>query len=352
MTAYFSRIVPLFEEYITGATSNAILDGSGDTIAGIFKATQAGTLDKIESWVTAITGTSPTYDARLESLSAGLPSGSLIAANTNLTWQPSGTGLQSQTLTASRVVAINDLFAAVIRYSAGTINASNAATFKQRATITNPDGWMPRAMQDLSAGSWSYANSLPTITPRYSDGSYPLLVNHTGASTTRTFSNASNPKERGNRFTSPHSFYCHGARIWIRKTTAGANFDVILYDPSDSVLASASVTANNELNNTSDTQYHYVYFSSAVLLTSGLTYRLAVAPTTANTLALSEITYSNADARKSQHFEQYTTTKSSGNVWSDDTTSAHRITPLVDDYAAGAAGGLMRHPGMVGGLAG
>lgn len=334
MSAYLNRFVPLFEEYGGATLSTQAMNASGVAVAGIFKCEKAGTIDRIESWVTAITGTCPTYDARLESLSAAFPSNSLIAANTNLAWQPSGTGMQSQTLTASRVVAVNDLLAAVIRYSSGTIDGSNFATFRSRCSGAVSGGgqtpWFPRAVLN-TGGGWAVATTFPTVTPRYSDGSYPALIGHTPTMTSRDFNSGTNPDERGNRFTAPHTVNCHGARIYVRKAS-GSDFTVKLYDASNNVLASSAVTVNDQMGDASNQLYLPVFWTPVGLI-GGQDYRLTVLATTANTLRISDLTFSSADARRAFGFEQYSTTRNdSGGSWTDDATAVALMSVLVEDY--------------------
>lgn len=148
----------------TPSFSNATLDATNDGVAWAFQARDANAITHLGFRYGLRTGTPPTYIIGLESISAanGNPDGTILGGGTpaSATFTPpadtSWDGLwQWVALANSYTPTRGQHLVATIRYSSGTIDASNLSTFTQAmASIVNGLGSNP-ANFSLAGGTWS-----------------------------------------------------------------------------------------------------------------------------------------------------------------------------------------------------
>jgi hypothetical protein len=328
-----------------GTTS--VLDGPGDKLGGRFVAQKDGTINRIACYCTAVSSPVST-DARLESIAAGFPSGSLIAANTSGSFTPTAATLHLVTLTASYAVQAGELLATVL--NAPTAGASNTQTFNVRQTTTlelgtGGSGYLyPGSCQDLSAGVWSSLSGHPCIVPVYSDGTYMARCVPNSTSNTHDINNGSNPDERGNRWTQPVTADCIGAWFRFRQLTAGANWNIKLYPSSPdnaAPIVNFAITGNTFTDAITNT-WDPMVFWDPVELTAGLDYRITFQPSTANNMRINRFSFANANlvAAMSQMIgtSRLRTADGDDGAWTDVATEYHCIVPIFKNLTLPSAG--------------
>lgn len=320
--------------------STYALSGSTLKVAGIFQAHKTGTIDRIGFYVIK-TGTSPTYDFRLESLSSVRPSGSLAAANTNLTNAPSATGWAEVTLTSSYSVTAGECLAVVCGYSSGTINGSNYCDVGRYHNGFGTSS-MPMSLY-YNGASWN-ADVQPCVcSARYSTGEYIPMTCPMTAVTYDDFASNSTPDEVGVMFTAPAAIDLCGLRVFCQLYNSGGHFAASLYAGSSSTtnLLSGDVTAtySTDILNEGD-RYSYTFSWAPVTLTEGTDYYLSLKPTSTNTGRVMYHTWANADAATAALGYPVTgiSTTDAARGWTTSATKIHDIVPLVSSWPAAAAG--------------
>ncbi len=323
----------------------AVLDAAGDKIGARIVCPKDGTIDRLACYCTAVSSPVST-DIRLETISAGAPSGTLFATNTSGSFTPAASTLHVITLTASTTVQAGDLIGVVL--NAPTAGAGNTQTFNARNTHSGQHDYShyPRAMQDLSAGSWSDASSHPTIVPVYSDGTYVNYCIPHASSTNTSFNNTSTPDERGIRWTQVGNSKCVGAILYIRGVAAGCNFNIKLYPTTAdnaAPIASYTATASQFFISTSALGPTHFYWDG-IDLTDGTDYRLTIQPSTANNVLFQDIALPNADIRKATSHGYLTTRTRTADAddgaWTDTTTNyCSFLTPIFSQSNTVAGGG-------------
>jgi hypothetical protein len=134
----YSNICLFNIESLTTAFAAASLDNLLIIRVGsVFQAPKSGTITELGYGLVSVTSP-PTYEIRLETVTAAtaarkypIPSGTLWAANTNITFTPSGSNkFVWNTMTASASVTVGDKLGVSIKYSSGTFGESNYADFR------------------------------------------------------------------------------------------------------------------------------------------------------------------------------------------------------------------------------
>ena len=255
------------------------LDGSGDKVAAKKVASEAKQITHIVVRVDAITGTPPTYAARLETISSFVPSGTLVAAGASGTFTPAAANtVHEVALSTPWTPSINDEFAVVIEYSSGTINSSNRAEITYRATMFHSLGNGEAPFTNSGSGYSQVDGTLALLGVKYSDGTYMRCSGCLeGSSPTGTsdFDDGTNPDERGVVWTQPYTVDCVGAALETRIFSGGTG-DIRLYEDSTQ-LASVSFD-QDRLEGNAATDLVVGYWA-AQTLTKDRTYRIALKAT-------------------------------------------------------------------------
>jgi hypothetical protein len=135
--------------------------------------------------------------------------------------------------------------------------------------------------------------------------------------------------------------------------STSSDFDIVLYDGT-TAIATASFDSHQTQASTGVREM-FARFSEQTL-NVGTNYYLSLKPTTANSVSLKQFDVSDANhlAAWPGGTLCHSATRTDAGSWSDVTTRRPAMGVLVTalDDAAGGGGGLMRHPGMRGGLSG
>jgi hypothetical protein len=260
---------------------------------------------------------------------------------------------QTGALTEDVSVSPGDLIAVVIEY--GTFTAADAINI----THLNSPSQQHRSQACLYTGTWAAAAVLPNVLLEFSDGSFGTLSGAFPVSAVSTQSYASNTggaDEYALEFSFPFPVQVDGAMVSFSSSATGADADIVLYDGT-TALETVSIDGNT-VASTGGTRPTFVPFTQTQSLTANTTYRVALKPTTTTSIALQYLDVSAAGHLQAHSMgEDWTIcSRLDAGAWAAGTTTRR---PLIfvrvcgfDDAAGGAGGGLIRHPGMNGGLNG
>jgi hypothetical protein len=143
------------------------------------------------------------------------------------------------------------------------------------------------------------------------------------------------PDEVALRFALPFPAVVTGM-TWHGYNTAGSDYDAILYDMADTVLASVSMNGNHCSivsgvdSNPQGTRCLF-FEDEPLLLDANTPYRLAIKPTAANTLGVYSLTVPSAADFDAWPFKQswYKSHRTDGGSWTDTTTTRPAMGLLV-----------------------
>lgn len=257
----------------TGALTGNNLNDADNTVAWSFSIPRDGSITDIGFYVRAIGGTPPAYNTGLVTLdSSGRPTTSAYGGSAITGYTPTTTGWKWVTLSTPATGAAGD-FAAVYVYPSGTaptgVNNASLVT----ANVADMGG---TTLSFTTAYSANSATSIYAI--KYSDNSIHGFALSTNTVHVQVRSNTT-PDEVGCLFQLPAPMTVCGAKFHAVGASWGsaATVDVVLYDASNNVLASTSVSDKDFLD---DSDTNNVFFDSVNLL-ANTSYRLILKPTTA-----------------------------------------------------------------------
>lgn len=343
---YFPGVVGGYGGGLALATA-ATLDASGEYITYVVNASKDMTLSHVGFRAGTVTN-APTVDVRIETLDAsGIPSGTL--------WNLNGTGAAPSgnsgvvtsgsnplvALTDAAVILKGDSFAVKILWggvATSTIIVQSVSGLNQPSgsnlpyIVINTTG-SPVKSATFSAGTIAFGSSATT---------FYNVVNFLPVSVVTQISafNNTNSAKRGMKFVLPMNARLIGIR-WVQFTAIG-NYNAVLYDASDNVLA--TVAMDGDTTAASGNAAKTAHWTSAYEGTAGTTYRAAIEPTSATNVNVGFITFPSADyfsgsPAVSSAIATYTTQVSS--VWTDSTTQLPIMDVLIDqvDDGTGTGGG-------------
>lgn len=299
-----------------------VLDAPGEKLALVFQANKVGTITKIGFIVNTVTAAGD-FDVRLETVDAtnGNPTGTLATTNANASVNISAAGYVEVTLTVGHVVAKGATLAAVVT----STNTGNIA-------IRAIDSFRPMGLPYINhfTTSWSKANRIPSYAIGYSDGSYPHLTRLLPALTANelNYNTTSSPDEVGNYFTAPFKMRVCG--VWVSHLRQDC--EAVLYDSTNTVIATATLDKDVNINNSE--AYVYLYFTDSVVLDKSSSYRLVAKPTTTTSVGIQIYDFPNANVKESAGFAGISkTTRTDAGSWTEDATDVVHMGLLIDQLA-------------------
>lgn len=306
-------------------------DASGEKAAFIVQAPKTGSIRKIGFAIDVVT-TGGNTDARIETVSAGLPSGTLWATNTNVTVAISATGWQlSGALTADASVTKGDILAVVFAWASGDYRF---ATYEDDA---EPD--FPYNAHYIA--SWTKgATGAPILYLEYSDGStspitgcWPIVQ----TSALVTFNNTSTPDEIGVRFQVPGPVRVSG--VWLHMD-GDAACDIVLYD-SDGSTALGTISYSSDNRVATNAQLYLLDFNTTISLSKDTTYRLTYKPTSASNISIGEFIVNSSTQLGAMPggTTMYRTHRTDGGSWTEDDTNVPQIGLIIDQIDDGTGSG-------------
>ena len=345
---------PLNVSFI-GNTPNlgtTLLDATSEKSAMVFWVETDATLTGFYLHVGGVVGASgtATLDCRGETVSAGVPTGTLLDTNTNgsvtVNSNSDNTWLEA-TFTASVAVTAGQKIALVVN-----VTAFLTVTSVEINTFADSDPANAIGFNDLSVGSYSQntGGQCPCFVPKF-NGSFWPITGHwpCGVITTTTYNNASGTRRVGNKFTLPYSGQIQGLWCWIDLDAA---VDFILY-ASDGSTSLASVSDDASLDRSTSASIHYRPFTVPYNYTANTTCYIAAVPTSGSSVSLYSFDAPTAAALDGYPggATMYLSTHN-GTSWSDTTTNRAFIGLKINklDDGAGGSSGVIGGPNMRGGM--
>ncbi len=315
--------------------STVVVNVSNNGAAAIFTA-KAGTITKIGIYTSAVT-TPPVCQLSLEGVSANAPDGTIKnSTNAFVTFTPA-VGWSWQTIGSSGLVCTgNEILAAVLRYSSGTVDGSHNATFAVR-TATPPNVGAFYAAT-LSAGTWSTVQQPPSIAVQYSDGSVlsgmfglSALANDTTWNNTTT-----STLYKGVAFAPQVRCRMSGAMVGLRPAST-STYNIKLFDASNNILSSGVLTPGQNWSGVAAALPGFIPFSAPQILTAGSTYRLVMEASSANNpTTFPKYTFPDVNLKRAIFADLSSTVGSSAFSWTDSTTdNFYNVMPVLDQIDSG-----------------
>lgn len=348
-----------------GSVVSIIFNGASDKIAMVFQAYSTTPPDSIDWHIGTVTtaGTTGDIEATLETLAAdGTPSGTPVTNSATGTATISTTGYKSISgMAGTASLTVGTQYALVLTAGTGWDRSITMAySIGINAALS-----MPYALTKDSAGAWS-AKLVGTNWGflwgcRDSGGTRMYIPGLAGpmstASTFQSFSNATNPDERGNRFSLPFPATLVG--VWLAYTggsTPGANdnFSVSAYsDIAGAVTQLATQPIDGDAQGGSAP--HLVLFPSAVSLSANTVYGIAFKATGSDSAQVFRWDYNaNDDLACFMGINFYSITRDGGsgaptgggNTFTSDSAKVYAVFPVFAgfDDGAGGGGGLAANP--------
>lgn len=232
----------------------------------------------------------------------------------------------------------NGTWGSTVNVSSGWGNADNVPStpystyrFAANTTQTTQNAFPPHSfMRDASQAFWFPQNTITTTSLENDAGSQlygALFQLPSGMASTYKIS---------------------GIKLNGRRSQAGANFDVILYDSAGTVLQNVSIDSDMILRNSASSQQitSFIYFDESTLstLNTGSQYRLVIKPTTVNQFVVYNHTFDLATDKKAYVGldAQYDLTTNAGTDpttgWTNTTTALPPFSLIITDITTTATG--------------
>lgn len=261
------------------------------------------------------------------------------AANTNFT----------STLTSDHTsLATGDPLSISFEVTAFTSGSSTLA----KADTPTHNGMLP-IITTFLGGVWAGSSGYPCLTLVASDGTLGLLQGslpqQVASVTSVAFNTGSAADEHALAWTPLDKVWVGGMSVFLSRA-AGAAFDLVLYEGT-TVKATKSFDENwGRLDGLLEVSGCF----ADIELTPATTYYLSVKPTTANSVT---IYYANITSGDGELFGagMKLATRVDAGSWTTDATKVpfrYAFGVVAGDDGAGSSGGMLVHPGMVGGLRG
>lgn len=352
-----------------GAEATVTFDAAGDGFAVIFTAQSTTMVDAISFYVSnvSVIGTAGDIVATVESLgTTGNPDGAIASSNSPTATITTSGGKEITGIAGSASLTVGAQYALVIKAGAGwdrtmTIRVTHGAGANQGYPYyaTNTTGAWSKGTQTI----WGYF-----MGARDASGNPIVLPACVGAATVaqQSFSNATNPDERGNRFTLAAPATCIGiAYSQAAGSTPGSadDYGVALYGDvtgTPTLLAVANPDGDAQTTNLP----HVAYFDAPVNLSANTVYAVTYKAKSTDAALVARFGYdAEAHRRVIMGTDYYAVTRDGGAsgptagtpAFTTDDTSVYCVWPIFskfDDATGGAGGGMLVHPGMVGGMRG
>lgn len=258
------------------ASTQATINATGDKWGYVLKAGKTGNIHKIYARFGTVT-TPQTVDARVETISSRVPSGTLFGTNTNGNMTPVSDTVVAATLTADAAVTKGQAFALSFVVPSGTPNFIALAGYGEA-----PSGFMPYWC-DGSSGTYSAKlnGGMLNFACEYDDGSFGYIpyALPVAAANIQTFNSGSTPDEIALYFQLPFSARVAGG--WLA-VDLDNSMDVVLYDSDGTTALQTVALANTERSSTSGLAPYYFLFDTPQTLAADTYYWLSCKPGASN----------------------------------------------------------------------
>lgn len=341
--------------FFTPSFAAHTVDATNDGVAFVFQARTADAITHLGFRYGARTGTPPTFIIALESAvaSTGAPDGTVLGGGTpaSATFTPPADATWDGTwqwvaLANSYAPTRGQLLCLTIRYSSGTIDASNLSTFTTDLTnIAEGDNTTLPYATRLTAGSWAKRTAPPCFGVRTASTRYGQIVQ----SYYNTRSASTVGHRRAMKFQLPSgittSYTLRGFRLCGSIAGATGKNPVAGLWSAGGVVQNVTLDSDVSGDAASDSyDGRHVYFdeSSLTSLTPGTDYYvgLEVADAVNGGVLLNGIQFASADDRLSLSLGTSCCLSSyDGSSWTDDATVRPLLELILEDMTASGGGG-------------
>lgn len=351
-------ILPFVPTAIGGAASAVTtvqtLDATTDKAEYVFHPPNGITITHLGFRYGTRTGTPPTYKISLQSVTDGVPTGTILGGGSpasgtftppastawNSTWQ--WVALDNAYTTTGAVIAI------VIEYATGTVDGSNNGTFSVVMTNGETPTGTPYAIVN-NAGSRTNQSNQALFGYKTASATYGFPIE---AMTSTAFSSNSTPDEYAAKFKIPSTWFStysiRGVRVKWQSGAAGKTLLVQLYD-TDGTTVLQNVTVDSDTQRAvGSVGYTEILFDESSLssLATGSFYRIGFqAQEVTSSWAIPTLDVdSNAELTAFPlGIDCYLNTRTDGGSWTDDSTVNFRV-PFMQLLieAAAFSGGTTR----------
>lgn len=335
----------------TPTMSSHTVDASNEGVAFGWQAEYADAITHLGFRYGARTGTPPTYIIGIEGVSAstGQPDGTYKTngGNCSATFTPPASTAWDGTwqwvaLSNTYTPSVGEFLMTTIRYSSGTIDASNFSSFTSHITNSFGYSW-PTAWRNTS-GTWAVQSGLPPFGVRTANYRYGYILPNFYS--TRSASTVGNRVAA--KFSLPSGFGDTYKVIGFRTTASIAQ--VVGRNPIAGVWSSSSslatVTLDTDIVAISTYRPLEIYFTSAPTLSFGTDYYVGfeVADATSAGVILYGTQYADSADGQSTDGGSYCVMSSyNGSSWTDDATVRPWIELIFEDITepTGSGGALV-----------
>ena len=270
----------------------------------------------------------------------GTPAQTVAIANGSI--GTAGTWFRSAALSANRSLAYGDLVSAVLEFDgAGRLGSDVIRTGGPTAT-------MNQNAAVAFVASWAATNLVqPNVAFECSDGSFGCFQSAAShflcsALTTVNFSSSSTPDERALALIPTVTMTIDAiSALCTTNSSSTADFDIVIYDGTTAVHTQ-SIDANALAQ--TDNRVFTIPLSSAVTLTQGTQYYIALKPTTVNAARIIYAVVYNGEMMRTHGWPATTgeATRTDGGSWSAvDTTRLPLLCLHVSDIDGGGGSTLI-----------
>lgn len=367
----YATMIPMVFEGSSGGIDVHTLDGNTDEIHHVMYAREAATVTSVCFYYSLRTGTPPTYKVGIEGVSTS-------TGNANGTYK-TGTGECSATFTPPASAAWDDTWqcqtltgttcsvtrgepiAITIKYSSGTINASNKSAFGvyQNASYNNTQGM-------FSVANNEYVVTVEAATPTQQPNT-PLISYKNGSRTfgfpvvslaSQQYSSDSTPDEYAMRFQLPcpvgQSYVLAGMNCSTITANSGITIKATLYNGTTAI---DDVTLDSDqVRDEGQNGRQLIFLFDDVTppsLDCATTYRIGLAPQQTGSgfgVIIAEVTANSDFDAYPLGIETYMSTRSDAGAWTDVTNKRIKCGLILDKLNTVSGGGTVISSGMSGGF--
>ncbi len=324
------------------------LDDADKAIALIFIAPKTGNITKVGCNVTASDGAAdPDFTFGIEGKAAGNrePDGTYLGGGSPASVTATGdfaNGWAWYTLDNVAAVTAGSKYAATIRYSAGTIGASNSITVALKESIVGSVG-MPYSVEADGSAVWNptVATRTPMLSAQYSDGAvlHGTLPYDTIANDVWSTSGSPTDLFRGTKWTPSFSCRVVGVICPVR-TADNADFELHMYTGTSSTVS--TVVDPGEMGASAGGVFPLFIPLTPTNLTASTAYRFVIKPTTTTAQnTFTKLTFLDTDSRYAFSGDLQGTVSSDDTptAWTDSDTTFYQVIPVIDQIDVAAAAG-------------
>jgi len=329
------------------------IDASTEKTAAVFNMPYALTISHCGFWYGARTGTPPTYRISIQGVDAsgnpdgtikggGSPASATFTPPADATWN---TQWKWVALSNSYSAAAGEVLAVVIDYSSGTIDASNCSSMMGTATYCGDDRLSFPNSQFYSGAAWTKSQDTPLFAVKDSTPT-KVFGRLMESLTPKTDSRSALKFNIPSTFCS--TFKIRGAKMRLG-SVAGNTFTFGLWGAS--VLR--DITVDTDTIKPGSVGNAELYFDEASLqtLNAGTDYYIGVEQAAGVCSFYCQLYDAEVGQRLGMPFGTSCCYSGwDGAVWTDDATVVPIVILLFEDITPPTGGGLIVHPGMVGGL--